>query len=377
MISVVTADRSHSSQPIIHNQQHLIVFKELGLMYNPSYVSEAWWRNNAILEESITNYLTSEHRSNTRPLLEDQTSFEHNPSPELSKLEAALFITDPTAKILRSIRLNYQELHQDLKRIRRSLLSGLLAAPLAAFRPTRFDSILQTGPRQTGTLYRLLQLQPFPWIINGVPVAPSQLENQVLAIPINDNSDAFQFDIRQLDQFGFCTTVKSLRLCKVSQLQIKPANESCLLALARQQYKEALTSCTFAPFQPLEVIYPLTPSKFILYSAENQSPVYNCTGNQWRGLNIDSKISLITMHPECDLKISEHQIYATDMLAQRPVMEYLSLSTNLTEQKKPKIQTSTIINFTVFCLLTLLAIASIIKFIISHKRFPTLLTPIH
>ena len=64
--------KSHFIQPIIHDQQHLTVFKELGLLFKPSYINEAWWINNTILEESVSNYLTSVHPSTSQPLLDSR-----------------------------------------------------------------------------------------------------------------------------------------------------------------------------------------------------------------------------------------------------------------------------------------------------------------
>jgi hypothetical protein len=58
---MVNADKSPSSQPFIQPQQHLVVFQEIGLLFNPSGLNEAWWENNTILIESINKYLTSEH----------------------------------------------------------------------------------------------------------------------------------------------------------------------------------------------------------------------------------------------------------------------------------------------------------------------------
>ena len=91
IISIVHADKSTSSQPFIQPHQHLVVFKEIGLSFNPSGFNEAWWENNTILTESINKYLTSEHPSNLWPLLETQTLFKNIPSIKLSKLEEALY----------------------------------------------------------------------------------------------------------------------------------------------------------------------------------------------------------------------------------------------------------------------------------------------
>ncbi len=49
------------SQPVIDTQQQLVVFEELGLLFNPSHINEAWWENNTILDKSVSAYMTSEH----------------------------------------------------------------------------------------------------------------------------------------------------------------------------------------------------------------------------------------------------------------------------------------------------------------------------
>jgi hypothetical protein len=72
-------------------------------MFNPSNLSDAWMENNTNLAESVTAYIYSEHRSTTWPLNETQTFFKTLPSVELLNLEAALFIMDPIAKIIKDI----------------------------------------------------------------------------------------------------------------------------------------------------------------------------------------------------------------------------------------------------------------------------------
>ena len=64
--SIVHAGNYHSNQPV--TQDHLVVFKELGLMFNPSNLSDAWMENNTRLAESVNAYMNSEHRSTTWPL---------------------------------------------------------------------------------------------------------------------------------------------------------------------------------------------------------------------------------------------------------------------------------------------------------------------
>ncbi len=110
--SVVHASNYHSNQPVTLDNEHLVVFQELGLMFNPSNLSDAWTdnnstRNNANLEESVKAYMKSEDQSTTWPLNETQTLFNTPPSIEYSNLEAALFITDPIAQRQKDNR--YQE----------------------------------------------------------------------------------------------------------------------------------------------------------------------------------------------------------------------------------------------------------------------------
>jgi hypothetical protein len=104
--SIVHAGKYHSNQPFTQDQQHLVVFKELGLMFNPSNLSGAWTENNTNLAESVIAYINSEHRSTTL--------FNTLPSVELSNLEAALFITDPVAKILKELHHTKREMTNQL-----------------------------------------------------------------------------------------------------------------------------------------------------------------------------------------------------------------------------------------------------------------------
>ncbi len=112
--SIVHAGNYHSNQPVTQDHQHLVVFKELGLMFNPSNLSNAWMENNTRLAESVNAYMNSEHRSTTWPLNETQMLFNTIPSVELSNLEATLFITDPSAKILKDIHQSGKEITNQL-----------------------------------------------------------------------------------------------------------------------------------------------------------------------------------------------------------------------------------------------------------------------
>lgn len=87
--------------PFTQDQKHLVVFKELGLMFNPSNLSDAWMESHTNIAESVTDYLNSDHRFNSWPMNEAQTLFKTLPSVELLNLEAARFITDPIPKIIK------------------------------------------------------------------------------------------------------------------------------------------------------------------------------------------------------------------------------------------------------------------------------------
>ena len=166
--STVHTGNYHSNQPVTQDNEHLVVFQELGLMFNPSNLSNTWTENNAKLEESVKAYMNSEHRSTTWPLNETQTLFKTFPSIELSNLEATLFITDPSAKILKDIHQSGKEITNQLNRMTRTVTQGILGSLGVISSPN-----LNTFPNSNvGKLYRLFQLQPFPWIIKNVPVMP-------------------------------------------------------------------------------------------------------------------------------------------------------------------------------------------------------------
>jgi hypothetical protein len=112
--------------------------------------------------------MNSEHRSTTSPLNETQTLFKTIPSVELSNLEAALFITDPVTKILKDIHHTGKEMTNQLNRMKRTVTQRILGSLGGTFLPN-----LENFPESNvGKLYRLFQLQPFPWIIKDVPKIP-------------------------------------------------------------------------------------------------------------------------------------------------------------------------------------------------------------
>ena len=67
--SIATAVKSPSSKPFVEDQQHLVVFQRLGMMFNPSFITEDVWENDTKLADSVMDYLNSKKQStieNTR-----------------------------------------------------------------------------------------------------------------------------------------------------------------------------------------------------------------------------------------------------------------------------------------------------------------------
>jgi hypothetical protein len=157
--------------------------------------------------------MNSEHQSTTWPLNESQTLFITLPSVGLSNLEAALFITDPVTKILKDIHHTGKEMTNQLNQMKRTVTQGILGSLGGTFLPN-----LENFPQsKVGKLYRLFQLQPFPWIIKDVPVIPQNQNEQILAIPINDQSEQIQLSMEQLH---LCKQVKAFFFCDLDQMTI-------------------------------------------------------------------------------------------------------------------------------------------------------------
>ena len=239
--SIVHTGKYHSNQPVTQDNEHIVMFKELGLMLNPSNLSDAWTENNAKLEESVKTYLNSEHRSTTWPLNETQTLFNTLPSVELSNLEAALFPTDPIAQRQKDTRYQENETYKQLLRMKRAALLEAFGVTLPPT-TTRLIPFIGTSPRSTvGNLYRLFQLQLFPWIVKNIPVMPQNQYDQILAIPIKEESEPIQFSTKQLH---LCQQVNSLFICDLDKMTIVPTQESCLIALANKQYSLPLLNAS-------------------------------------------------------------------------------------------------------------------------------------
>jgi hypothetical protein len=62
--SIVHAGNYHSNQPVTQDNKHLVVFKELGLMFNPSHLSDAEGRKSRQIRQisqSLCEFRTSIH----------------------------------------------------------------------------------------------------------------------------------------------------------------------------------------------------------------------------------------------------------------------------------------------------------------------------
>ena len=368
--SSVHASNYHSNQPVTLDNKHLVVFQELGLMFNPSNLSDAWTennatRNNANLEESVKAYMNSEHRSTTWPLNETQTLFSTPPSIEYANLEAALSITDPIAQRERNTRYQENETYKELLRLKRAAILGFgVTLPPTTTSPSFDIPYIGTFPRSTvGTLYRLFQLQPFPWIVKNTPVMPQNQYDQILAIPINEDSTPIQFSTKQLH---LCKQVNSLFICNLEYMTTVATHESCLIALANKQYLDAIHLCNFSISRPNELLYQIQPDQYLLYSADHQSQVYQCTGNNWSGLSITAGISLLNLSDECNLNLTEHQIHHQAYYQSTPVIELFGIASVPKQIWKSYTKTQTITELVTFCILVLLAIIVTIRVIIKR-----------
>ncbi len=158
---------------------------------------------------------------------------------------------------------------KQLNRRKRTVTQGILGSLGETFLPN-----LENFPNsKVGTLYRLFQLQPFPWIIKNTPVMPQNLNDQILAIPINDQSEPMQFSMEQLH---LCKQVEAFFFCDLDQLTTVPTQESCLIALATKHYSAAVHLFQFSLSCPIKLLYQLQSETYLLYSADHQPQVYKC-----------------------------------------------------------------------------------------------------
>jgi hypothetical protein len=372
--SIVHASNYHSNQPVTLDNEHLVVFQELGLLFNPSNLSDAWTENNstgnnANLEESVKAYMNSKHRSTTWPLNETQTLFNNPPSLEYLNLEAALFITDPIAQRQKDKRQQDNETYQRLLRLKRTALLGIGSTLLSTtMKPV---PSIGTFPRsQVGNIYRLFQLKPFPWIVKNTPVLPQNQYDQILAIPINEDSRPIQFSTKQLH---LCKQVNSLFICDLEHMTTVPTHESCLIALANKQYKDAIHLCNFTISHPNELLYQIQPEQYLLYSADHQPQVYQCKGNNWSGLTITAGISILTVSDECNLNLTEHQITSQAYYQSTPVIEILPISSVYNRTRNYYIKTQTIIELVACSILLFLSFIAAIRAICNRVNRPRLI----
>jgi hypothetical protein len=147
--------------------------------------------------------------------------------------------------------------------------------------------------------------------------------DQILAIPINEGSQPIQFSTEQLH---LCQQVNSLFICNLEHMTTVPTHESCFIALANKQYLYAIHLCNFSISHPKELLYQIQPDQYLLYSADHQPQVYQCTGNNWSGLSITAGISLLILSDKCNLNLTEHQINCQAYYQPIPVIELLSIS---------------------------------------------------
>jgi hypothetical protein len=313
--------------------------------------------------------MNSQHRSTTWPLNETQTLFNTPPSIEYANLEAALSITDPIAQQQKNTRYQENETYKQLLRLKRAAILGFgVTLPPTTTRPIPF---IGTFPRSTvGTLYRLFQLQPFPWIVKNTPVMPQNQYDQILAIPINEDSQPIQFSTKQLH---LCKQVNSLFICDLEHMTTVPTHESCLIALANKHYLDAIRLCNFSISRPNELLYRIQPEQYLIYSADHQPQVYQCTGNNWSGLTITAGISILFFSDECNLNLTEHQINYQAYYQSTPVIEILPISSVYNRTRKYYTKTQTIIELVACSILLFLSFIAAIRAICNRVNRPRLL----
>jgi len=260
LVSIATAVKSPSSKPFVEDQQHLVVFQRLGIMFNPSFITEEMWENDTKLTDSIMDYFKSKKQS--------------------------------------------------------------------TIENTRIEPVRE---KKLGTLYLLLQLQPLPWLVNGVPMIPQNQNEQILAFPINEQSEPVQFS---KDQMHLCKQIQYIYYCDIEKMKIKTTEDSCLIALANKNYLAGLDLCNFTISNHRELVYQIKPDLYLLYSADHQHPVYKCTENTWSRISITAGISFVNLKHECQLNLNEHVIKHQALTKFVPEIELLKISTVYKDQTK-------------------------------------------
>jgi hypothetical protein len=206
--------------------------------------------------------------------------------------------------------------------------------------------------------------------VKNTPVMPQKQYDQILAIPINEDSKPIQFSTKQLH---LCQQVNSLFICDLEHMTTVPTHESCLIALANKQYLDAIHLCNFSISRPNELLYQIQSDQYLLYSADHQSQVYQCTGNNWSGLSITAGISILILSDECNLNLTEHQINYQAYYQSTPVIEILSISSVYNRTRKYYPQTQTIIELVAYCTFIFLSFISAIRAIYHRVNRPRLL----
>ena len=260
LVSIATAVKSPSSKPFVEDQQHLVVFQRLGIMFNPSFITEEMWENDTKLADSIMDYFKSKKQS--------------------------------------------------------------------TIENTRIEPVRE---KKLGTVYLLLQLQPLPWLVNGVPMIPQNQNEQILAFPINEQSEPVQFS---MDQMHLCKQIQYIYYCDIEKMKIKTTEDSCLIALANKNYLAGLDLCNFTISNHRELVYQIKPDLYLLYSADHQHPVYKCTENTWSRISITAGISFVNLKHECQLNLNEHVIKHQALTKFVPEIELLKISTVYKDQTK-------------------------------------------
>ncbi len=152
-----------------------------------------------------------------------------------------------------------------------------------------------------------------------------------------------------------------------------PPHESCLIALANKHYLDAIHLCNFSISRPNELLYQIQPEQYLLYSADHQSQVYQCTGNNWSGLTITAGISILILSDKCNLNLTEHQINYQAYYQSTPVIEILSISSVYNRTRKYYTKTQTIIELVACSILFLLSIIAAIRAICNRVNRPRLI----
>ena len=129
----------------------------------------------------------------------------------------------------------------------------------------------------------------------------------------------------------------------------------------------------FSISRPNELLYQIQPEHYLIYSAEHQPQVYQCTGNNWSGLTITAGISILFFSDECNLNLTEHQINTQAHYQSTPVIEILPISSVYNRTRKYYTKTQTIIELVACSILLFLSFIAAIRAICNRVNRPRLL----